>query len=136
MKTPIALACVVAIFLGLAFGVTAQELLRPKIIAVQIFAEWCEPCSEMDDIASDLADRFDGEPILGIVLDVTDLSTRYHAELLAGALGLDDLYRKKKGTLGVIYLLDAKTKSIIETITQADEFDTMSEKVQKALANQ
>ena len=85
----------VLLIIGLASRSFADELPRPKVIAVQVFAEWCEPCLKMEEAVGHLADRFDGEPILGIVLDVTDLSTRYHAQLLAGALDLDALYRAK-----------------------------------------
>ena len=123
------------LLIGLVTGSLAQELPRPKVIAVQVFAQWCEPCLEMEEAVGHLADRFDGEPVLGIVLDVTDLSTRYHARLLAGALELDALYREKKDTLGEIYLLDGESKALIETITEADDFETMSAKVRKALAS-
>ena len=118
---------------GLAPGSSAQELPRPKVIAVQVFAQWCEPCLELEEAIGHLADRFDGEPILGIVLDVTNLSTRYHARLLAGALELDALYQEKKGTLGEIFLLDGNSKVLIETITKADDFEAMSAKVRRAL---
>ena len=123
------------LLIGLVTGSLAQELPRPKVIAVQVFAQWCELCLEMEEAVGHLADRFDGEPVLGIVLDVTDMSARYHARLLAGALELDALYREKKDTLGEIYLLDAESKALIETITEADDFDTMSAKVRNALAS-
>ena len=136
MRTLSVAACGALLLIGLVTGSLAQELPRPKVIAVQVFAQWCEPCLKMEEAVGHLADRFDGEPILGIVLDVTDLSTRYHAQLLAGALDLDALYREKKGTLGEIYLVDAKSKALIETITEADDFETMSAKVRNALAIQ
>ncbi len=121
--------------IGLATDSMAQDLPRPKVIAVQVFAQWCDPCLKMEEAVGNLADRFDGEPILGIVLDVTDLSTKYHASLLAGALDLDALYREKKDTLGEVYLLDGESKALIETLTEADDFETMSAKVRKALAS-
>jgi thiol-disulfide isomerase/thioredoxin len=117
----------------LATSSSAEELPRPKVIAVHVFAEWCEPCLDMEQAVGHLADRFDGEPILGIVLDVTNLSTKYHAQLLAGALDLDELYKEKRDTLGEIYLLDADSKELIETITESDDFETMAAKVQNAL---
>ncbi len=135
MRTPIVAACGALLLIGLVTGSLAQELPRPKVIAVQVVAQWCEPCVNMEEAVGHLADRFDGEPILGIVLDVTDLSTRYHAQLLAGALDLDALYREKRDTLGEIYLIDAESKALIETITEADDFDTMSAKVRNALAS-
>ncbi len=135
MRMVIGAACGALALVGFATGGAAQELAKPKVIAVQVFAQWCEPCLKMEEAVGHLADRFDGAPILGIVLDVTDLSTRYHAELLASALDLDALYREKKGTLGEIYLLDAESKALIETITEADDFETMSAKVRKALAS-
>ena len=134
MRTLIVAACGALLLLGgLATGSLAQELPRPKVIAVQVFAQWCEPCLELEEAIGHLADRFDGEPILGIVLDVTNLSTRYHARLLAGALGLDALYQEKKGTLGEIFLVDGNSKVLIETITKADDFEAMSAKVRRAL---
>ena len=135
MKTLIIATCSALLLIGLVTSSSAQELPRPKVIAVQVFAQWCEPCLNMEEAVGHLADRFDGEPILGIVLDVTDLSTRYHAQLLAGALDLDALYREKRDTLGEIYLIDAESKALIETITEADDFDTMSAKVRNALAS-
>ena len=135
MRMVIGAACGALALVSLATGAAAQELTKPKVIAVQVFAQWCEPCAKMEEAVGLLADRFDGEPILGIVLDVTDLSTRYHAELLASALDLDALYREKKGTLGEIYLLNAESTALIETITEVDDFETMSAKVQKALAS-
>ena len=134
MRTLIVAACGALLLLGgLATGSLAQELPRPKVIAVQVFAQWCEPCLELEEAVGHLADRFDGEPILGIVLDVTNLSTRQHARLLAGALDLDALYQEKKGTLGEIYLVDGKSKVLIDTITKADDFEAMSAKVRNAL---
>ena len=124
MRTLIVAACGALLLIGLVTGSLAQELPRPKVIALQVFAQWCEPCLKMEEAVGHLADRFDGEPILGIVLDVTDLSTRYHAQLLAGALDLDALYREKKDVLGEIYLVDGKSKALIETITEADDFET------------
>jgi thiol-disulfide isomerase/thioredoxin len=135
MRTLVVAACGALLLIGLVTGSLAQELPRPKVIAVQVFAQWCEPCLNMEEAVEHLADRFDGEPILGIVLDVTDLSTRSHARLLAGALELDALYREKKDVLGEIYLVDGKSKALIETITEADDFETMSAKVRNALAS-
>ncbi len=54
---------------------------------------------------------------------------------MAGALELDALYREKRGTLGEIYLVDGESKALIDTLTEADDFETMSEKVRKALAS-
>ena len=133
MRTLIVAAGTILLIIGLATNSMAQDLPRPKVIAVQVFAEWCDPCLKMEEAVGHLADRFDGEPILGIVLDVTNLSTKYHASLLAGALELDALYREKQGTLGEIYLIDGESKALIETLTKADDFETMSAKVRKAL---
>ena len=135
MRTLIVAAGAALLAIGLATASMAQDLPRPKVIAVQVFAEWCDPCLKMEEAVGNLADRFDGEPILGIVLDVTDLSTKYHASLLAGALDLDALYREKQDTLGEVYLLDGESKALIETLTEADDFETMSAKVRKALAS-
>lgn len=135
MRTLIVAAGAALLVVGLATGSVAQELPRPKVIAVQVFAEWCDPCVKMEEAVGHLADRFDGEPIRGIVLDVSNLSTTYHAKLLAGTLELDALYREKKDTLGEIYLVDAKSKALIDTLTEADDFETMSAKVRKALAS-
>ena len=99
LRTLIVAAFGALLLAGSATVSLAQELPRPKVIAVQVFASWCEPCLDMEAAVGHLADRFDGEPILGIVLDVTDLSTRYHAQLLAGALELDELYQEKRGPL-------------------------------------
>ena len=135
MRTLIVAAGAALLAIGFATASAAQDLPRPKVIAVQVFAEWCDPCVKMEEAVGRLADRFDGEPILGIVLDVTNLSTRYHASLLAGALEIDALYHEKKGTLGEIYLRDGKSKALIETLTEADDFETMSAKVRNALAS-
>ena len=111
---------------------------KAKLIGVLFHADWCRPCHEIDGVIEDISNRFDGEPILGIVFDLTDLSTRTHSEMLASALGLDELWRKNGGQLGTAYLLDAETKEIIESMspeaTLDAAFEELSAKVEKALA--
>jgi thiol-disulfide isomerase/thioredoxin len=109
-------------------------LAKPKIIAVHVSADWCEPCEGLNETVEMLADRFDGEPVLGIILDVTNLSTRHHSQMLAAALGLEELWRAKRGKVGIIYLLDAETKALIDTLTPENTFEEMSAKVLKAMA--
>ncbi len=120
---------------SVASAAGSDTLKRPKIIAVHVSADWCEPCEGLNEKVEMLADRFDGEPVLGIIIDVTDLSTRHHSQMLAAALGLEELWRTHRGDVGVIYLLDAETKALIDTLTPENSFEEMSAKVLKVLTN-
>ena len=49
MRTLVVAACGALLLIGLVTGSLAQELPRPKVIAVQVFAQWCEPCLNMEE---------------------------------------------------------------------------------------
>lgn len=134
LPTLILVLLVSAFFLSPA-GHSAEEptLRSAKIIAVHIYAEWCDPCQEMDEMIELLADRFDGESILWIVLDATNLSTKSHSEMLAAALGLEVVWRSQKIELAMIYLLGANTKEVIDMLKPGESFEEMSTKIRKAL---
>jgi thiol-disulfide isomerase/thioredoxin len=108
-------------------------LQKPKIIGVLFHAEWCQECKEMDLIIEDLADKYDGGPVLGIIFDITNQTTRNHAEMLASALGLEELWSSNAGQLGVLYIIDAETKQVLSRLTTEHDFAQMSAEIDKAL---
>ncbi len=107
---------------------------RPKLIAAKFHADWCPLCKQMDDsIMEDLADRFDGMPVLVLTLDVTNQTARHHSEMLAAALGLDDLWAKNGGKTGTIYLVNAETKKELGLFGKDNGFSQIAAEIEKNL---
>jgi thiol-disulfide isomerase/thioredoxin len=109
-------------------------LKQPKIIAVYFHARWCQDCKEMVDILEDIADRYDGRPALGVVFDVTNQTHRSHSEMLAWALGLEELWKQNAGQLGIVYLLDARSKRVLSKFGHEATFEQIIKLVDKFLS--
>lgn len=108
-------------------------LKQPKIIAVYFHARWCQDCKEMVDVLEDIADKYDGRPALGVVFDVTNQTHRSHSEMLASALGLEELWKQNAGKLGIVYLLDARSKKVLSKFGHEATFEQIIKVVDKLL---
>jgi len=124
-------------FLIVMFGcqVQAADIRKADVIAVYFTADWCQPCKPFTALLADVGNRFDGEPVLGIVFDYTNRSTREDAEMHASALALQPLWQHNSDQLGMLYLLDARTKKVLASITPDRDFDAVVNKVTAALEN-
>ena len=127
------LVATVFIVTGLATAET-DGLRKAKFIAVEFYADWCEPCAAMEQKIALLSEKYDNQPILGVVLDVTNHSSRDNAEMLASRLGLEELWPTGMENMGDIFILDAETGELLDKLTPEESFTAMTAKVGKILA--
>ncbi len=117
------------------FSLGAAEIPSPKLIAVKHHGDWCGSCKKMGSIFTDLRNKFDGQPVLFVTLDLTNISTRNQSELLAAALGLQSVYKNNPGT-GFILLVDPKTHRVVKKLTADQDIKTMSKAIAAGLSSQ
>jgi hypothetical protein len=112
----------------------SKKLLSPVIVAVKFHADWCSESNQFGNIMTDLQNRFDGNPVLFITFDRTNISTRNRAKLLASALNLQEIYKKYQGT-GFIVLIDWKSKKDLKTLTPENSIDVIVQSVANAMVS-
>ena len=120
--------------IGSASMVFASKNDGPEVIAVKFHADWCGSCKKMGPVFSDLQNKFDGQSVLFVTLDRTNISTQNHSRLLANALGLGALRKANKGT-GYILLVDAKSKKVLKKLTSAQTAKEMGKAISEQLAS-
>lgn len=111
----VSLATMLSIFACFA-TIEAEGAREPDLVAVKFHADWCGSCKKMGSIFTDLRNKFDGKPVLFVTLDLTNVSTRGQAELMAGALGLKQVYDAHPGT-GFILLVDPDSHKVLDKLT-------------------
>lgn len=110
----------------------AADVSPPKLIAVKHHGDWCGNCKKMGSTFTDLRNKFDGQPILFVTLDLTNISTRNHSELLATALGLKSVYQNNPGT-GFILLIDPHTRQVVKKLTADQDLKMMADEIKTLL---
>jgi hypothetical protein len=94
-----------------------EELRKPALLGIVFAAQWDPVSQEMVEELQGMADKYDEDPILAVRLEMTSSASRYQAEMMASALGLEGLWARNAGKLGVVYLLDAQSKEVVSEIT-------------------
>ena len=110
----------------------AADVPTPKLIAVKHHGDWCGSCKKMGTTFTDLRNKFDGQPILFVTLDLTNVSTRNQSELLASALGLKTVYQNNPGT-GFILLINPQTQKVVKKLTADQDLKMMSAEIKTLL---
>ena len=124
-------AALLVAFLLPAFALQAAPA-SPDLVAVKFHADWCGSCKRMGPVFEDLRNKYDGESILFVELDLTNGTTRTQAEYLAAALGFGDVYAQNQGT-GFILLLDGKSKQQVAKLTADQNIKEMGAELLRQL---
>jgi len=107
---------------------------KPKIIALQFYADWCPQCKalqpKLDEAMSNAADQ----PCLLVKLDMTDTDSR-QAEYMVAALGYGNLWSDNAGKTGFVLLVNTNTKKVVGTITTNQSVSQINSTLKKALNN-
>ena len=114
----IALALAITLVPALAYTKMDQAE-RPTVIAVKFHADWCGSCKVIAPAFVDLANKYDGEPVLFVTFDLTNRTTTAQAEYLAAALGLSKVWSKHAPKTGYVLLIDTQTNKVVDTLTRA-----------------
>ena len=129
MNTPrISLVLIIFIISFSSSTSRAAELPEPKLIAVKFHADWCGSCKKMGTVFTDLRNKFDGQPILFMTLDRTNMSTRNQSDLLISALGYDSIFEKYQGT-GFILLIEPRSNQVLKKLTSTQSIKEMAKEI-------
>ncbi|MEM6797137.1 MAG: thioredoxin domain-containing protein, partial [Acidobacteriota bacterium] len=95
---------------------------------------WCGSCKKMGPVFEDLANKYDGESVLFVTLDLTNKTTRAQAEYMAASLGFGDVYAQNQGT-GFILLLDGTSKKQLAKLTADQNIKAMGAELVRQLGS-
>ena len=129
-----------AIATGFIFNFTALskpkvEATTPKVIAMYFYADWCGACKTLDPKFEAAKAAFKNEAFLMAKMDVTNLPTTHQSGLLASGLGLKPIFDKTGVKTGFVYLIDAESKEIVDTIKRSASEQDISAKIKAALGS-
>jgi thiol-disulfide isomerase/thioredoxin len=122
MLTAVLLATTV---LALAPAQEAPSAQGPEVIALKFHADWCGSCKAMGPIFTDLANKYDTQPVLFLTLDQTSEADRRQSRYLAAALGGEAIWREHGGKTGFVLLVDASTREVLAKLTKDDDIKAM-----------
>ena len=140
LATSIAL---VAILAGMSNTSTSQptsslkyseaKLQPAKIIAIKFHADWCGYCKAMGPVFEELQAKFDMEPVLYVEFDQTRDFGRGQSAYLAGALGLEKVWKEHGGKTGFVLLIDARTMEVVERLNHEQNLKQMGAALKEAV---
>ena len=113
-------------------AVLGEVIELPSLVAVKVQADWCLRTPVVEPIFTDLIEKYGGEPILFVTMDITDENRRRQARYMASNLGIDwifDTYFES----GMIKVIDRRQESILATLTTADQSPQVESLLAQAL---
>ena len=113
-------------------GATNAALAAPRLVAVQIHADWCARSPEVAPIFADLLTAYGNEPILFVTLDITDDVRREQAKLLSAALGIPQALDEPFES-GMIKLIDRESHSLLAAVTGREQVAELELRIAEAL---
>lgn len=105
----------------------------PALVVAKFHADWCGACRAMGDVATDLANKHDGQPVLFVTFDLTNATTRHQSEMRAAALGLGTLFDANRDKTGFLVLIDTASRTEVARLTREQSLKDMSAALLKAL---
>ena len=138
MRTRCAFALAALAFLlapspTLAGAVPVEGEGGPELYVAKVHADWCGSCKTLVPILEEVRAGVADEPVLFVQLDVTDSTRTAQARLLAAALGVED-HLKANNKTGLVLLIDAGDKSLLETVTKLNPVAEIVGKIEDHLA--
>ena len=130
----IAAAVMMIAVIGAAYAAEQERPKRPDVLAVAFHADWCGTCEQLEEPVGETAKAVGDKPVLFVKLDLTNEETQAQAELLAGALGIDEVWAEHSNRTGFVLLIDRESGEVIDRLTARQSSDEMIELVDAALA--
>jgi thiol-disulfide isomerase/thioredoxin len=113
-----------------ADAAVASEL--PRLVAVQIRADWCPRTPEVGPVFAKLLTEYGNEPILFVTLDITDDPRREQAALLSKNLGIPLALEEPFGS-GMIKLIDRENHRLLAAVTRPEQLEQFGSRIVEAL---
>ncbi len=132
-------ATVALVGLGLGLGMAVMPAASshtapavPRLVAVQIHADWCARSPEVAPIFTELLTQYGNEPVLFVTLDITDDVRREQAKLLSAALGIPQALDEPFES-GMIKLIDRESHSLLAAVTGREQVVELELRIAEAL---
>ncbi len=123
---------VFSLVLGLA-AVAHAEPVKPKVVGVLFYADWCASCKKLDPKIDAVKADFASKPVLFTRVDFTNDYTKQQSDLLAAALNLGPAYAEQGRKTGFMLLLDAETKQPLGRLTSGQSEAELKQAIAAAL---
>lgn len=103
----------------------SQDIPKPEVLVVKFHADWCGSCKALGPALEDLSNKLDGNSVLFVELDFTNNTTRHQSNLLASALGIDEIVAQNNAT-GFLLVIDSETKDVKTKLTKTQSVKEMA----------
>ena len=104
----------------------------PRLVAVQIHADWCERSPQVAPIFADLLTAYGNQPVLFVTLDITDDVRREQAKLLSSTLGIPEVFEEPFES-GMIKLIDRESHTLLAAITGREQASELEVRIAEVL---
>ena len=113
-------------------GIPAEASPTPRLVAVQIHADWCARSPEVAPIFADLLTEYGNAPVLFVTFDITDDVRRKQARLLGESLGIPQAFEEPFES-GMIKLIDRERHTVLAAITGRENSEELHARIAAAL---
>jgi thiol-disulfide isomerase/thioredoxin len=115
------------------FHPTQPKNLISKVIAVLLYADWCDASRKIVPAFEGLKQRFEEREILFLTLDFTDAMSRSQSYMLASALGISEPLELYMEQTGLIVTLTSRGKRVFGEMSIKEELQAIFELVERKL---
>jgi len=91
---------------------------KPQKIGLIFHADWCGSCKAMEPEIVKAMGELKDQPVLFVTFDLTNDQTTRQAEMLASALGVDEIFAEKGGKTGFMLVYDVNGEKVTDTVTR------------------
>lgn len=98
----------------------AAPTAAPRLIVVQVHADWCAGCRRLGDLRAVLGPELADLPVQILRLDLTDDASEARARVQARAAGVEAAFEDNRGRTGVVLLVDPTTGAVLSLFTALD----------------
>jgi thiol-disulfide isomerase/thioredoxin len=130
------LVLTLALFSNVAHSWEAPAYPEAKLLAVEVWAEWCPNCRILDPELqrARMGDALDDLPVLFVKLNYTDKTTINQAKMQGKALGLEEFMKANGAGTGYVALLDPANKKELARFTKDSKAIDITKTIKEKLA--
>lgn len=112
----------------------AAEPAEPEVLGVMFYADTCGSCKVLDPKIEAVKSSFLTKPVLFVKLDHSNDGTKNQSALLAGSLGLGEVYKAQEKASGFMLIVNADSKKVLGKLTRDMSEAEIKAELDKALA--
>lgn len=113
--------------------IIAHKVQKSQIIVLDIYHKHCETCKYIEPIIKKLESNYLQNPnIVFLKYDLSNPFTIYNSKLIAKTIGIENIYKSQRFS-GVVFIIDSKTKKILDNLIAEYNIDTYTKTIEKRL---